>query len=257
LIEVLKEERFTEALETTLVDFERVIPPADYPADHQRLLDSLRRTIPLSRERDQVIEAEDLVSLVDINTKMDLIRSHLISQVSPSLCRVLLAGLADIGEAPPDETTGSSICDTNESLPGGEYGVQLRSIMKEFQADFGPRVTGFIPALSPEELSTTLLNVQSEIETLLAETRDKVAALTPPSELSADHDRLIQYFEDTLNVAQAITQAAKETDIQRILQVEFPRSGQVLCDALNDLSPNVEPIVGFFFPVSNPPPFCG
>ena len=68
---------------------------------------------------------------------------------------------------------------------------------------------------------------------------------------------MIQYFEDTLDVARAITEAAKEADTKRILQVEFPRSGTVLCDALADLSTDIEPIVGFFFTISNPPPFCG
>ena len=162
-------------------------------------------------------------------------------EVSPALCRA--------ATIPPRAAT---FCDTGDPLPGGQYGVELRSAFKRFVVEFGPRVSSFPQAFTPEERFAGLEVLQPEIERALEESIESISALEPPAEFQADHDRLIQYLEETLDTARAITAAAAARDFPKT-QEQFARSGEVLCTAYTDLSHEFRSLVSFFFT----PQACG
>ena len=81
----------------------------------------------------------------------------------------------------------------------------------------------------------------------MEETGRQIRELEPPVELRLDHDVVLQYFEETLEVARAITRAAEAQDRAKLETELFPRSGEVLCRARVSLSPEVIPIVSIFF----------
>ena len=108
--------------------------------------------------------------------------------------------------------------------------------------------------MTPEERFKGLEILQPEIEAVLQETADAIRKLEPTEELRADHDRLIQYLEETADVARAITAAAKERSFEET-QVEVDRSGTVFCAARGDLTDTVKPLVDFFFRAT--PAACG
>ena len=72
---------------------------------------------------------------------------------------------------------------------------------------------GFPVSLSDEETAAVIEEVAPKAGRVLGELRSQVDALTPPPELSADHDRLIGYFDRLLEIFEEVTAATKAGDI--------------------------------------------
>ena len=81
---------------------------------------------------------------------------------------------------------------------------------------------------------------------MLEATGNRVKALQPTEEFRADHDRLVQYFEDTLEVSLAINKATEEADFPAMGR-EFQRSGFVASSANREVSAAFRPIVAPLF----------
>ncbi len=221
---------------------EQLDAPDRYQSDHDSYLQSLRDSLPLSRDFDLAIDDSDLVAVQLARTELFLSRTRLLLQASPAFCQAAL------------ESDLSPSCASAEPPAGGAYGAELYAIFRRFAAEFSPRVGAFPPAYTPEERFATLEALQPEIISALEEALGSVRALEPPAELRADHDRVIQYFEETLDVSRAISQAAEDRDFAAT-EEQFQRSGAVVCSAVQDLSPEVLPIVAAFF--KGPAEDCG
>ena len=79
----------------------------------------------------------------------------------------------------------------------------------------------------------------------------KIVKLDAPVEFQADHDRLLQFLDETLGVVQAVLEAAEQLDsIQRMEELE--RGRVVFCSAADDFSPGFESIVDVHFDVPDP-----
>ena len=98
----------------------------------------MRLAVDSAREHDTAIDNRDLLGVYMTRSKMILARAPTMAESSFDICRAIASG----------EFAGR-FCDTGEPLPGGDYGVQLRSIFKRFTVEFGPRVTSFPPGLHP------------------------------------------------------------------------------------------------------------
>ena len=236
LFEVLQAADVSETVQAVLTDIEQLTPPDRFRDDHERYVRALSDTVPFAQEHDRAIEVRDLVSVFVARSRMLAAQQRALAEASPAICR-----------AAAIEPRAATFCDTGDPLPGGEYGVELRTVFKRYSAEFGPRVSSFPAAFTPEERFQALEVLQPEIEQVLDETAESVRALEPPTELRADHDRLVLFLEETLDVARAITQAAEDRDFDRT-QVEFIRSGTVLCDAHADLSATMKRLLAFYFP---------
>ena len=128
----------------------------------------------------------------------------------------------------------------------------MYDLLKEFGAEFGPRVTGFLPALSSEELLASLVVLQAEIESVIQNTGSSIRELQPPPEFAADHEVVLTFFDQILEVARDITMAAAEGDTQSLNPL-FRQSGEVFCTAELALSPDIRPVVAPYFGQEAPP----
>ena len=241
LFSVMQDADVGATFDTMLQEADRLVPPDRFRSDHELYLQSLRDSLALSEDFDRALADEDLVGTYLIRADLFLSRTSLLLAASPAFCDAALRVI-------------SPGCESAEPPLQGAYGVELRSIVRRFTADFDPRVGSFPPAFTPEERFTALAALQPDIIEAIEDGLAALQPLEPPEEIRADHDRIIQYFDEILEVAQAISQAAEDQDFDKI-EEEFQRSGTVFCSARKDLSPEVKPIVASFF--EGGPDACG
>ena len=233
LISVMQDADVGATFDTMLKEVERLVPPDRFRSDHDLYVQSLQDSLALSEDFARALADEDLVATYLIRADLFLTRTSLLLAASPAFCDAALRVI-------------SPGCESAEPLPLGAYGAELRSIVRRFTAEFDPRVGSFPPAFTPEEWFTALAALQPEIIEAIEDGLAALQPLEPPEEIRADHDRIIQFFEEILDVAQAISQAAEAGDFDKT-EEEFQRSGAVVCSARGDLSAEVKPIVAFFF----------
>jgi hypothetical protein len=234
LLSVQADAEFYATIEAMLQQAEEIEAPERFAADHDLYVQSLRDTLVLAQDHDQAIADEDLVASVLALQGGWRVRATLLLQVSPRFC-----------DAVTPNSVGAS-CQSID-LPGGPYGVQLEDAFRRYAADFSPRVGSFRTAYTAEERIDVILEVNSDIIRSIEQARDEIADIEPPEEFAQDHARLVQYLNDILEVARAITQAAEDGDDGQILE-EFGRSGDVVEGVGCDFSSEFRPIVAFFFP---------
>ncbi len=182
--------------------------------------------------------------------QLDLLGREFALDVSPEYC-----------EAASIDQVDRPLCERDAG--GGEYGMELHSIMSRFEAEFPPRfgalmgpggffaAVTFAPVLTAEDYSRLDAFVGGDIKDVLERTRRDVEALDAPAEFQADHDRLLQFLDETLGVVQAVLQAGEQQDsIQRMEELALNRV--VFCSAADDFSPEFESIVDVHFDVPDP-----
>ena len=244
-LSVLREADLPAAQDHFLQEVQELDPPERFRQDHESLVLFLtEQTEYLTKFYYQTLEDNDLVPFVVGRANIGVAQQLLLLDVSGPFCRTLFPAVP-----------GPTRCDTGEPASGGAYGAEIQEILKRHGAEFGPRVSGFLSALTPEELFASLAALQTEIEGVIANTRDELRDVEPPEEVRADHERLVQYFVEILEVARDITQAARDQDQAKLLNELFPESGIVLCDARGDFSEDYLPIVAPSFG-DEEPEFC-
>ena len=110
-----------------------------------------------------------------------------------------------------------------------------------------PRVSSFPLGMLPDEFFTALLILNPEIEAVIAEALEAAEQLSPPEEFRTDHQRLLQYFRENLELAQAITGAARDREIDKLRKEYFPQSGVVVGAAIKDFSDEFKPLIDPYF----------
>ncbi len=242
LLDVLGEADVSATFAAARKQVEQLSPPDKFGPDHSRYLEFLNEATPYLHDHDQAVQGGDLVGVFVGRAHAFVARGKMRRGVSAGFCNALTHG------APEGAPTRSPFCGgEGEQLPGGEYGTALHAIFRLYATEFNPRVSSFPPAFTPDELYSSLAILNPEIETVIEEARDMVMALTPSAELRADHDRLILYLEENLELARAISQAARDQDGVGLRTDLFPESGIVLCNAQRELSPTIRPLVTPFF----------
>ena len=223
LFAVLDEAELATTFVTMLEQASALEPPDGYNADHQLYLASLSESAELAEEMQAAIDEEDLVNFRLRITDLFLSRANLLLRASLTFCSGVLQQ-----SQPPH-------CLPPVPAPAGEYGAALRDIGRRYQTEFNARVGSFPPAMTAEERNTALGVLQPAIISALEQAGDEVSALDPPDEFRADHEVILRYFTDTLDVSRAISQAAEDAD-QEALDAQFGRSGSVLCEAARAFS---------------------
>ena len=227
----------TRRLQETL---SQLTPPARFREDHERLV-AFTSEFEADYDTEAALARGDLFQVIVDRKDFLLGYGRAVQQSSLPFCNALAFGDASI------------VCDTD--VPGGEYGVQLRTILNTYLAvEFFPRVTSFPLGLSQEEVFEGLLLINPEIEAVLEAAGARVRALQPPSNYQSDHDVIVRFLEENLETARGITKAARDQDgvAQRAY---FTESGAVLCRAVRALSDEIRPILGPHF--SSDVPQCG
>ena len=248
LIEVLEEMDILAILATQGQEANQVSPPVRFRSDHERYLQFLNEATPIARDHQRAVDNEDVLAIFMGRARFLLNRNRMLDASSPAFCQ----GLAP-PDAPPDEVAVN--CGGAEGLPGGVYGDQLHDIMRRYSSEFGPRVSSFPPMFTPDELFESLAILNIEIEDTIEEALEGVRGLRPSASFRQDHEVVVLYLRDNLELARAITQAARERDNRKLLDDYFPESGVVLCTAQQNLSEDFRPIVSVFFG-QEAPEFC-
>ena len=245
LLDVLGEADISVIFDATRGQVEQLDPPDTFDSDHDRFLEFIRGTGPLLREHDQAVEDGDLVAIFTTRAHSLVARERLIRSASAPFCLTLTS---------QDEAASTTlVCDPSQSLPGGEHGVAVHAALDQYSGEFNPRVSSFPPIFTPEELYASLASLNPEIEVVIQETRDLLEILEPLAEFQGDHDRLIQYLDENLGTAQAITSAAKAQGEAKLRDELFPESGDVFCAAQRDFSEEFRPLIAAYFGDEVPP----
>ena len=237
---MLREADFAGAHATLLQEAQQVKPPGELGADHQAYLEWLRDAgVPFSREMAGAIESLDLAAFVVARARHEVSRITFLAGVSPAFCRTL---------NPENDLLlpNDHFCDNDETLVGGQYGVQVRALIKRLAAEFGARTGVFRPALRENEQLEAVAAVQPDVVSLFEEILETAQGLQPPAGLRADHDRLILLLEDSLDVARSVLRAAGEQDFNRLFH-EFRRSRLYRESAERAFSPAIRPLIAAFF----------
>lgn len=234
LFQVVGEQELHGTFQTMLAAAQAITPPDRFVDDHQAYVGSLQESIDLAEQLEAAMEDEDIVRFALLTTELFLSRTHLLANASPVFCNESLS--ADIRPR----------CAPSEPLPGGDYGAQLNQAFRTFVAEFSPRVGSFLPAFSPDDRIAALLELQPPIIEALENVLDEAQALDPPDALRDDHDRIVQYIEETLDVSRAISAAAEAGDFDET-EILFRRSAVVLCSAQNELSEDALALVPSWF----------
>lgn len=252
LIRVLEDADLSGTLETVAEDVGHLAPPGRFQVDHERYTAGLLQALDAARDHDRALDDNDLVSAFVARADVEVALELTYAELSPDLCSVVVAS-----------ERAAELCAGDQSIPGGEYGTGVRSVIKRYAAKFAPLAASFPDAFTPEERYVALEALKPAIENVLQETLGSLRALEPPQDLRSDHDRVIQYVEETSEIFQAMARAVDAQDSTKTRE-EINRSATVFCDAREDLSPTAKAIVGFFFrdaPVIgfrflNPPKAC-
>ena len=211
-------------------------PPPRFQADQDMYLRFLDEAVTYAGENMQAIQDRDLATFQLTVARLIATDSIAASGVSRPFCTVI---------ARPQEVDW--VCQGGESLPGGEYGANVHDQMKRFRISFSPLAASVGPPVAGEEEYKLLAVIQPEIEDTLARTRASLAELEPPDRFREDHARLLQYFDETLDVAKAITAASRAKDRMTLL-AQYKRSGDVASAAGREFSEDFRPLVEVFFP---------
>ena len=240
LIEVLLEADRPSLFETMLSEVQGITPHPDFVEDRARLIAEIESSIARSTAEDQALEDGDLVQAVILVSESNRALRDLLQGVSSEFCDAVV----------PDDNQ----CSGNDAERAhGEYGEALFAAWRRYGREFGSRASAFSPAMSPEERFESLRILQPEIVRAHDLAIEEVGALTPPQVLVADHDRLLQYFEEQRQTALDIDAAVIAGDTELVLQL-FAFSGVVACTAAEDLTDEIQPLIDFAFsePCSEP-----
>ena len=226
LYDALEKANLTAALESSLERVEQLAPPDRFRADHERFIELRQNAVQLSRQHDKAVEDDDIVEVFLIRAQFVVARSNFFINISPKFCAGIIPESIGVQAFDPR-------CGSDSPLPGGAYGVNLRAIMEQYQADFSSRVASFPLMMSPDEFFTALIRLNPEIEVAIEQALLAAQELEPPAEFLTDHGRLLQYFEENLQLSRAITSAARNREGDKLRMEYFPESGAVLERAKN------------------------
>ncbi len=124
LLSALSEAGAGTSFDPVIEALDELQPPERFRADHEVALEAMRAAAAADRDIGQAAEDGDIVAFTLGNMQLGLLQGEFALNVSPEYCEA------------PDNAPRSCQRDAG----GGEYGLELRSIMSRFQAEFSPRV---------------------------------------------------------------------------------------------------------------------
>ena len=215
-------------------------PPPRFVSEHESWLVLLEELVRLDRLIGEGARDGDIIAF-ELNNHLGLLAMADASvDFSPEFA--LTIGV----QIPPPLDPESAIAATS-------YGQELAAVL-------GAAIDGtygFFPT-TPEEAGLEAIQVIApEFMTRLERSRASIEGLTPPEEYTADHTRILEYFDALLANQVAVVAAAESGDMGALTTLIGPDASEdVLCAAAGELSDDVAPLVTGFDPSDGPPPFC-
>ena len=188
---------------------EKLEPPRLFRDDHEILLAGLSEIIRIDAEIGETLKDGKLVEFVVLNSELGVTAGLLLTRLSPPVCQALVA---------PDAPNPP--CQSKEQLPGAEYGLQLELIMLRFETQLGPRLNiwgeMFLPLADEETFLAGLSKVFPLLVSMTEATLEELSQLSPPEDLRADHDFLVQYVTNQRDRALEIIAAIEASDEEKV-----------------------------------------
>ena len=235
LFETLKDAGAGSAFEGALRAVEQITPPQRFQGDHQVMLQAMAKMVEYDHDVGRAVDNQDLPAFAVANGRMAETVGLMALQLSAVVCLATNA---------PDQPF--SFCNSNELLPGGQYGIQLNAAIARLNIGFVARSSIFPPAFTASDQLATLAVFQPETINLYLQTLDEVNALPPPSDLRTDHLRLVQYLEEQLENNREGDSAVQAQDLDKYREVSGQAIG-LFCGVRQDISPEMMKIVRVHF----------
>ncbi|MCH8223611.1 MAG: hypothetical protein IH868_09410 [Chloroflexi bacterium] len=240
------------AFEAVRTIVEKAVPPPRFEAGHVLLMNHLDELVRIDRIIGQAARDGDALQFLTSNFELGSNEASIqaLLGVPPQIAEVVFGGSAFAFAAP------------DPSVLDGGYREQLYGLLREFRARFpqtGPDYAGF--NLTPTNLDALVSQAGPGFIATVEDARSAIAKLTPPPELSADHELIVQYFDDVLASQNGIATAAAAGDRNGVQQAA-DGTRAALCDTRAGLSDEIEPVVFVQFgapplPPGFPDPVCG
>ena len=215
---------------SVLVLAETLEPPPEYEDDHERWLAHRKLAVDLGPELTAAIGNQDIREMLEVFTALFEDWSDLVLSVEPEVCRAL--NQIDL------------LCPPQDDLPGGDYGVEVYEVLRREYLRTA-ELFNFFGDMSPSERALRLADVQPKIEASLKTGGDEMKAIDPPAEYEDDHRAIVDFFEQQLANAVAITEANAAGDDARVRQL-FDASVVTFETAVAKLSPEYREIAAPF-----------
>ena len=223
-----------EAVQTVLLP---VKPPARFAADHELLLTYLTEAVRLDREIGEAIDEVDPVHFVVSNLQLGFgeISAATVIGLSPPVLEIAFPGASQLATAP------------DPSILTDDYTGPLFTALREFRARFGQTGPDYLAFNLGGEYAFDVVTRAAPgfiatVETAL----ERVRSLTPPDEVRADHDLVVQYLEGVLQAQRDILAAVTDRDSAAI-RGGMMESQAAFCDAGASISDALMPSVRVHF----------
>lgn len=245
LFEALHDAGAGTAFIGALQAIEEINPPVRFQEDHQIMVETLSAHVAVDRDVGTAVENQDLAGFAIANARLSENSLLMGSQLDPRVCRAT---------GPVDQPF--DLCDFfSETVPGGDYGLQVYEKMTTFGVGVFSRLVGFGPEYEVEDILATLSVIQPELTQIYSETLGEFEGLRPPNDFAAGHDLLIKYLEDALanNRSRSTAVEAQDPAAYRSLSDE---ARALYCDARQQLGAGeLRDMVRVFF--LDPTKVCG
>ena len=220
LFEALEEAGAGTAFDAGLAAMEALEPPERFRDEHALALDGLREFQRVDREVGQAVEDNDLVAFALANVQLGRLGVENPLQHFSTFCLA--------------RYDSPHLCERPDFSSSGEYGEELYSTMIRLETDVRPMLASQMPALNEEESLEIFAALAPSALDALEQIDEAVGALDPPDSLEADHDRLVRYLGDLLEVATEWQQAAERGDLAASREQTL-RLEEVSCTAVEEL----------------------
>ena len=194
---------------------EKIDPPDRFVPEHRVVLDGYRELARLDDEARQAVEAVDMAGFVLTNGRLEEVGAGIPLWLSAEFCHEVLRD--------------SPLCSPLQSPPGGAYGGQLFESLRLLEANLaGPNGAMVFPlSLNPEENLAVFNEVVPSAAKAVRDAKARLAALSAPSELSSDHDQLLELLDRLTEVYDSVATAAgaghadgARTELSHIVNLE-------------------------------------
>jgi hypothetical protein len=220
LFMALEEAGAGTAFEPTVAALDALTPPPRYEADHELMVAAAAEAVSLDMVIGRSMVDQDVTAFVKANVALDQASNRGALRLSSAVCRAANPPPAPPPYLPPDvdaELFGPGaprpLCKRLRPDQGGEYGSAIYGLMSDLEVGFRPLVTFFIPLFASDQRFKILADFKPEIVRVLEETVASAKTLEPPTEFKQDHERLLQFLEDELEMARSIPQIASNRPV--------------------------------------------
>ncbi len=223
------------AFEAALIAVERIDAPERFKPDQELMVRTLTEQVDTDHEVRGAAEEEDLAAFTVANARLGALAFFMATQLAEPVCR-----------ATGPEDIPFSLCSSNEQVPGGEYGAELKIALDRFAAGFFARIINFGPVYETADIIATEAVMLPERADLVSNLLVEMNGMKPTPGLANDHSDLIAYFEGLSETVKARGEALDSQDLTTYRNVAGDRRAPY-CGARSNLSSDMAIIAATFF----------